>query len=145
MGRDAGRHTYGDPLGTVYQKIGNLHRQNRRLLLRLVEIGDEIHHILIQISQKCLLGHPGKPGLRISHGSGAVSLDVAEIAVAVYQGQSFFEILGHDYQRIVYGRVSMGMIFTHGITHNTGAFPVRPVITDAQLIHIIQSTPLYGL
>ncbi len=39
----------------------------------------------------------------------------------------------------------MGMVFTHGIADDTGAFPVRAVIADAQLIHIIEGSALHRL
>ena len=37
------------------------------------------------------------------------------------------------------------MIFTHGISYDTGTFTVRAVVTDAQLIHIVKGPALYRL
>ena len=145
VGRRAGGHAHRDALGAVYEKIGELHRQDGRLLLRLIEIRDEIHHVLVQIGQVSLLGHPLQPGLGVTHGRGPVPLDIAEVAVAVHKRQPTLEILGHDYKSLVYGAVSMGMVFTHGIAHDTGALSIRPVIADAQLVHIVKRPPLHRL
>ena len=58
---------------------------------------------------------------------------------------ALLKILCHDHQRIVNGAVAVGMVFTHGIADNTGAFTVRPVVADAQFVHIVKGTPLYRL
>ena len=63
--------------------------------------------------------------------------------MAVDQRHPFFKFLGHHHQGFIDGTVPVGMIFTHGVTYNTGAFPVRPVIADAQFMHIIQSPSLH--
>ena len=39
----------------------------------------------------------------------------------------------------------MGMVFTHGITHNTGTFSVRFVRTIIQFYHGVQNSSLYRL
>ena len=63
----------------------------------------------------------------------------------VNQGHPLLEILGHHHQRVVDGAVPVRMIFTHGIAHDTRAFPVGPVIANAQLIHIIERPALHRL
>ncbi len=66
MRRDAGRHSYRNPLRTVHQKIGHLDGQHRRLFFRLVKIGDKIHHILVQIRKKGFLRDLLQPRLGIT-------------------------------------------------------------------------------
>ena len=39
----------------------------------------------------------------------------------------------------------MRMIFTHGISNDTGTFTVRAVVADTKLIHIVKGTALYWL
>ncbi len=145
MGRGAGSHTYGDTLGTVYQEVRNLHRKYRGLLFRLVKVWHKVHHIFVEIPQKRFLRHLLQTRLSITHGSGAVTFDIAEIAVAIYKGHPFLEILAHDHQCVVDGTVSMGVVFTHGISHDTGALPVRPVIANAQFMHIVKRPALHRL
>ena len=145
MGGNAGDHPHGDPLRTVHQKVGKPDRKYLGLLFRLVKVGDKVHHVLIQVCQERLLGHLGKPGLRISHGGSPVSLNGSEIPVAVHQGQSLFKLLGHDHQRLVDGAVPMGMVFTHGISHNTGALAVWLIVSDAKLVHVVERPSLHRL
>ena len=145
MGGDAGGHANRNALGAVDQKIRDLHRKDQGLLLRFVKIRPEIHHVLIQIPKKSLLRHLLQAGLRITHGGRAVALDVPEIPVPVHQRKALLEVLCHHHQGVIDGAVPVGMVFAHGISHDTGAFPVGPVITDAQLIHVVKSPALYGL
>ena len=63
--------------------------------------------------------------------------------MTVYQSLSLLKVLCHNHQGIIDGTVAMWMIFTHGITYDTGAFSIRPVIADTQFIHIIQGSSLY--
>ncbi len=83
MRRNVGRHTYGNTFGAVHQKVGDFYRQNLRLFFRFVKVRNKIHHILVQIRKECFLGNFLQSGFRITHGSGAVAFDVAEVAVAV--------------------------------------------------------------
>ena len=128
MGRDAGRHTDGDPFRTVDQQIGKTHRKNLRLLLRLIKIRHKIHNILIQIRQIGLLRHLRKAGLRITHSRRAVTLDRTKVPMTVDQDHTLLEFLRHDHERLIDGAVAVRMVFTHGIAHDTGALAVRPVI-----------------
>ena len=145
MGRCAGSHTYRNTLRTIYQQVGELDRKYTGFLFRFIKVGNEVHHILVQIRQKCLLGDLFQARLRITHGRSPVSFDIAEVSMSVYHGKPFFEILGHHHQRVIDGAVPVGMVFTHGITHDTSALPVRPVVTDSQLMHIIQGSALHRL
>ena len=65
--------------------------------------------------------------------------------MSVHQCTTLFKFLRHDYKRIINGAITVGMIFTHGISYNTGTFTVRAVVADAQLIHIVKGTALYRL
>ena len=143
MGRDAGRHADRDALGPVYEQVRDPHRKYQRFFFRLVKVGAEIDHIFIQIRKAYFLRKLCQPGLRVTHGRGAVPLDRTEVSVAVHQDLPFLEILGHDNQRFIDRTVPVRMVFTHGVSHDTGAFPVRPVIADAQLVHIVKGAPLY--
>ena len=65
--------------------------------------------------------------------------------MSVHQCTALFKFLRHDYKRIINGAVTVGMIFTHGISYDTGTFTVRAVVADAKLIHIVKGTALYRL
>ena len=145
MRRNAGGHTYGDTICTVYQKVWNLHRKHLRLLLCLVEVWHKVYYIFVKICQKNLLGQFLQSCLCISHGSGAVSLNGAEVSVAVYQGFALLEILCHYNQCFINRAVPVRVVFTHGISNDTGALTIWTVVTDPKLVHIIQGSSLYRL
>ncbi|GFI50255.1 hypothetical protein IMSAGC020_01461 [Lachnospiraceae bacterium] len=145
MSRDTGRHTYRYPFRPVDKQVWKAHWQNLRLLLRLVKVRHKIHDVLIKVCQVCLLRHLRKTRLRVTHGRGAVALDGSEIPVAVHQDHPLFELLSHYNKGFVDGAVAVGMVFTHGISHDTGAFTVGPVIPYPQLMHIVECTPLHRL
>ena len=65
--------------------------------------------------------------------------------MTIDQRHAFFEILAHDYQCLIDGTVAVGVIFTHGITYDTGTFTVGAVIADPQFVHIVESSSLYRL
>ncbi len=143
VGRNTGDHAYGNAFCAVNQYIWHFHRQHQRFFFRLVKIRDKVHHIFIQIRQICLLRNFFQPCFRITHGGGAVSFNGAKISMAVHQRQALLKVLGQNHQRFINRAVAVGMIFTHRIAHNTGALAVRPVITDPQLVHVIQRPALH--
>ena len=144
MRRNIGGHTHRNSRGSIYQQIGEAGGKHGRLLLRLVKVGNKVHGVFINIRQH-LHRDLAEPGLRITHGGGSVSVHRTEISVAVHKGISGRPLLGHIYQRSVDGAVSMGMIFTHCITHDTGAFSVGFVRSIIQFYHGIQHSSLYRL
>ena len=131
------RHADGNSFGSVNQNIRHSYRKNQGLFFRLVKIRPKIHHVFVQIRKIGLLRNLSQPGFRITHRSRAVPFDGTEIAVPVYKRQSFFKLLGHHDKRVINGAVAVRMIFTHRISHDTRAFPVRLVIANAKLIHIV--------
>ena len=143
MWRNGSCHTDSDPFRTVDQKIWHLYRQNNRLFFGFIKIRHEIHNIFIQICQIGFLRHFLQTCLCISHGSGTIAFNGPKISMPVHKRQSLFEILCHDNQGIIDRRISMRMIFTHGISDNTRTLTIRFVISDSQFIHIIKCTALH--
>ena len=145
MRRNRGRHAHRNTFGAVDQNIRHLHRKHLGFLLGLVEIRNKIHNILVQIRQIRLLRDLLQTCFGVSHRRGPVPFDGTEIAVAVDQRQSLLKILGHDHQGIIDRAVTVGMIFPHRITHDTSTFAVGPVITDPQLVHVVERPALHRL
>ena len=144
MGRNVGGHAHRDAGGTVDQKIGESCRQDRRFFLRFIEVGNKVDRILAYIRQH-LHGDPGQSRLGIPHGRGAVAVHGTEVSVSVYQRISHGPGLGHVDQGSVNGAVAVGMIFTHGIADDTGAFSVGLVRTVVQFAHGVEDPSLYRL
>ena len=142
MSRNAGRHADRNTFRAVYEKVRHPHRKYKGFLLCLIKVRSEIDDIFIQIRQTDFLSELRKSRLGITHGSSPVTLDGSEITVSVHKDLPFFKLLCHDDQSLVDGAVAVGVIFTHRISHDTGTFPVGPVITYPQFVHIIESTSL---
>ena len=144
MRRNIGSHADRNTAGTVHQQIGKTAGKNHGFLLRLIEVGHEVHSILVDIS-KHFHGDFGQSGLRITHGRRAVAVLGTEVSVSVNKRIASGPFLCHIDQGSVNGAVSMGMIFTHGITDDTGTFSVRLIRTVVQLDHGVKHTPLHRL
>ena len=123
-----GCHTYGNTRGSVCQKVRIPGRQHSRLFLRTIKVRRKIYSILIDIRQH-FHGNLAQSCLCITHGGSSVTVYGAEISMSVYQRIPGRPVLSHIYQCAVNRTVSMRMIFTHGITYDTGAFSVRLVRT----------------
>ena len=65
--------------------------------------------------------------------------------MAVYQGFALLEILCHYNQCFINRAVPVRVVFTHGISNDTGALTIWTVVTDPKLVHIIQGSSLYRL
>ena len=135
MRRDTGGHTDRNAFRSIDQDVRNTDRKHFRFFFGLVKVRDKVHDILIQICQVDVLRKLLQAGFGITHSCCAITFDGTEVSMAIYQGHAFFEFLLHDDQRLINGRVTMWMIFTHGITHDPCGFPVRPVRTKPQLGH----------
>ena len=137
MRRGTCHHADSDTVRTVDKEIRQTDRKNSWLFLCLVKVWHEVYNILVKIRQENFLSDFLETGFGITHGGGTITFDGAEIAVAVYKRHAFLKILSHHNKGIVNGAVTMGMILTHGIADDTGAFTVWLVIADSQFIHII--------
>ena len=142
MRRDIRRHTYRDSGSSVYQKIGITGGKHYRLSLRLVKVRLKINRILIDISQH-LHGYLTETGFRVPHRRGSVAVYGTEVPMTVYQRISGGPVLRHIYKGAVNRTVAVGMIFTHGIADDTGAFTVRFIRAVIQLDHGIQNSSLH--
>ena len=136
-------HADSDSFRAIHQEVWQLHRQYHRLPFCLVEIWHEIHHIFVQIGQKCFLGDLLQSRLRITHGGSAIPFDIAKVTVAIHKWQPLLKLLCHNNKSIIDGTVPMRMVFAHRIPYDSCTFSIRPVISDTQFIHIVEGTPLY--
>ena len=142
MRRNVRRHTDGNSRGAIHQKIRKAGGQNRRLLLRLIEIRHKVDRILVDISQH-LHRDLREPCLCIPHGCRAVSVHRSEVSVTVHQRIPHGPLLCHVDQGSVDRGIPVRMEFTHCITDDTRALSVWLVGSVVQLDHRIQDTPLH--
>ena len=144
VGRDVGGHADGDAVRAVDQQVREARRQHRRLLQRLVVVGLEVDRLLVQVTQK-LHSRLVEARLGVTHGSGGVAVDGAEVAVAVDERQAQAEGLGQAHHGVVHGVVAMGMVLADHVADGTGRLHVRLVRRVAGLVHGVQDAAVHRL
>ena len=110
---------------------------------RIIKIKAERHGILLNI-RKHLHRQRGHAGFGIAHRGRAVTIDGAEVAVAVHQWAAHRKILRHAYRRVIYTAVAVGMVFSQAVADDAGTLAVRLVRRHPQFMHGIENAPLNG-
>ena len=136
MGRYIRSHSDSNTGSTVHKQIRITAGKYSRLFLRIIEVRNEIHSIFVNICQK-LHGNFAQPCLRITHGCRTVSVHGTEVTMTIDKRISGRPFLCHIDQCTINGTVTMGMIFTHSITDDTGTLSVWLVRTIVQFNHRI--------
>ena len=113
------------PSEPLISRFGSCGRQDFGLLLRSVEVVDEIDRLLVDVGEHPL-GHPREPALGVAVGGGRVAVDRAEVALAVDQRVAHAEGLRHPHQRVVHGAVAVRMVALEHFADDAGAFGVAP-------------------
>ena len=136
MRRDICRHADRNAGTSVDQQVRQPRRQNCRLLFLTVIVINKIDRIFIEIGHH-IHGIRTQARLSITHGSSAVAVHRAEIAMAVDKHITHGKVLRHTDQCIINGEIAMRVIFTHAIADDTGAFFMRLIRRDSLLHHRI--------
>ena len=144
MRRNVSSHTNCNTCGTIYQKIGVTSGKYYRLCFCFIEVWYKINGIFINIRKK-LHGNLGKSCFCISHCGSTITVHRTKVTMTVYQWVSGGPILSHIYQSTINRAVTMRMIFTHGITHNTSTLTMRLVGTIVQFNHRVKHSTLHRL
>ena len=144
MRGDVGGHAHGNAAGAVYQQVREAAGQHGGLHQRFVKVWVKIDRVLIDLAQQ-VHGKLGHARLGITHGSRAVAIDRAKVALPLYQKVADGEILRKAHHRIIHAAVAMGVVFAQHIAHQAGAFAVGFIGRHAQLAHCIQDAAVHGL
>ena len=121
MRRDVGGHADRDAGGTVRQKVREIGRQDDGLFVLAVIVRTEVDGVVVDALEQHR-GHCGQARLRVTHRSGIIAVDIAEIALAVDKRIAHREILRQAHQRIVDSAVAMRMVFADDVADDAGAF-----------------------
>ena len=133
-------HADGDAGGAVDQQVGERRRQDVRLGQLVVVVGDEIHHVFVEVVGE---GEGGgrEAGLGVPRGCRAV-VERAEVAVPVDQRAASGEVLRHAHHGVVDRGVAVRVQLAHDLAHHAGALHVAAVRAQAHLAHHVQDAPL---
>ena len=144
VGRNVGGHTHRNTGRTVDQEVGEAGGQNGRFLCLAVIVGDEIDRVLVDIADH-LHGQGRHAALRVPHGGGRIVAGGAEVALSVDQGVTHGPGLGQSHNRVVDGRVTVGVVLTHHVAYNAGALVVSPVGAVTAVVHGVDDPPVHRL
>ena len=142
--RDVGRHADRDPDRAVEQQVGDLGRQDRRLELFFVVVGDPVDGVLLEVGQE-LAGELLHPHLRVAHGRRRVPVDRAEVALTVDQRVAHGEVLGEADQRVVDGRVTVGVVLADHVPDHARRLLVGLRVGVLELVHRIENSAMHRL
>ena len=144
MRGDVGSHADGDTLAAVDQQVGEARRQRLGLGERLVVVGLPVDGVLLQVTQE-LHGGLCQAALGVTHGGGAVAVDVAEIAVTVNERRAHREPLCQADHGLIDRGVAVRMVLTDNFADRPGRLLVRTVGVDAALVHCVQDATVHRL
>src|SRR5699024_2559910 len=88
---------------------------------------------------------PAHLRLCVTHRRSAVPVHGTEVPLTVDKWIAVAEILRHADHRIIDGRVTMRMIFTHDIADDTRGFLIRFISGHAVVMHTVKYSPVHGL
>ena len=111
MGRDIGRHADGDAVRSVDEQVGKARREDGGLHLVAVEVGEEVHRLLIEVAQH-LGGELRKACFGITHCGGRVAVHRAEVAVPVHEREVDGEVLREAHEGVVHGEIAVRVELT---------------------------------
>ena len=144
MRRDFRRHPHRDAVRAVDEQVRHARRQHRWLFRGLVEIGDEVHRLFLDVREQ-LLGHARQAALRVAVGRRGVAIHGAEIPLAVNQRVAHVEALRHADQGVVNGRVAVRVVFLDDLANHARALDVALVGGVALLVHRVENAAMHGL
>ena len=107
--RNVGRHAHGDAGAAVHQQVRQARGQHLRLLARVVEVRAEIHRAPIDVRQH-LHRDARQPDFGVAIGGGVVTVDAAEVALAVHQRIAQRKLLHHAHHRVVHAAVAVRVV-----------------------------------
>ena len=141
--RDAGGHADRDALAAVDQQVREAGRQHRRLLGGVVVVGQHVDGVLVDVRQH-LHRQRVQPALGVTL-SGRSEVWGSVVSVEVDQWVAQAERLRHAHQRVVDGRVAVGVVLGHRVAGDAGALDVGPVGAEALLIHVPDDPAVHRL
>ena len=144
VGRHVGGHAHGDARRTVHQQVGEARGEHTRLAQRLVVVGLPVDGVFVEVAQQ-LHGGLGQAALGVTHGGRGVTVDVAEVAVAVDQRHAHREPLGLAHHGVIDRGVSVAVVLADNFAHGPGRLLVGLVGEDARLVHGVEDAPVHGL
>ena len=130
-----------DPLTS---RFGIGRRKDGRFFGRLVEVGNEVDRLLVEIAHH-LFGERLEPGFGVAVGGRRIAVDRAKVPLAVDQDVPHVEVLRQADERVVRRRVAVRMVVADHLADDLRAFAVGTVRRQSHLPHRIQHAAMRRL
>ena len=137
------RHTDGDTVRTVHEKVGVTRRKHDGLFTRVVEVRAEVHDAFVKVADH-FVGDFGKPCFCVTISRRGVAVDRAEVAVSVDKRAADREVLSKPYESVVNRDVAVGVIFAENVADDKRALSERLVAGQIKFAHAVKDTAVYG-
>ncbi len=137
-------HTNGDSYRSIEEEVRDARRQDARLFGRSIVVWSPIHGLFVDIGEQILrdLVHSG---LGVSHRGGGVAVHRSEVSLSVHERIAHGKILSHADHGIVDGRVSVRVVPSEYVSHDTGGLAVLGPSTSPAIVHGVEDAAVYGL
>src|SRR5690606_3638153 len=99
---------------------------------------------LVQVGHH-LLGDLAHTHLGVPHGCRTVTIDAAEVPLAVHQLVAHAPFLGHAHHGIVHALVAVRVVLTEHLPHQPCALLIRTGAGHAQALHAEKHPAVHGL
>ena len=139
--RDVGRHADRDAGRAVDQQVRIGRRKNGRLFGGLVEVGDEVDGLLVEIAHH-LFGELLETRFGVAIGGRRIAVDRAEVPLAVDQEVAHVEVLREADQRVVGRRVAVRVVVADDFADDLRALAVGAVGGQPHLPHRVEHAPV---
>src|SRR5262249_59081606 len=128
-----------DARGAVGKEVGEVGREHLWLLRAPVVVGPEVDGVLIDAIEQPRrnLGHAR---FGVALGRWVIAVDIAEIALAIYQRVADREILRETRERVVDRLIAMRMGVAHGVADDFREFAVLALWAEPQRLHGVKQT-----
>ena len=143
MGSHVGSHTHGNAGCSVQKQQRGLGGKDRRLFQGVVKVEGHIHGVLVHVS-KDILCHLLEFCLRVTHGSGRVTVHGTKVTLAFYQRITLVPVLAQTHHGVIHAGVSVRVELTHDLTYDTGALLGLTAEAEAHVVHSKENAALNG-
>ena len=140
---DARRHADADADAAVHQHVRELRREHFGFLRLLVEGRDHVHRFLVDVGEQ-FLRDAFHTAFGVTVGGRRVAVDAAEVALAFDERRAHGEVLRHADERVVDGRVAVGMVAAEHVADDLGAFDGLVGLGESALAHGVEDTAVAG-
>ena len=78
----------------------------------------------------------------VTHGGRWITVDRSEVTLSIHKGVTHGKILCQAHDGVIYGSITMGMVFTNHVTDDTRRLLIWLIPVIFQFTHGIQNAPV---